>query len=120
MSHDFAAQRAETRAVYNDLQDQHGLPEFADVDYFFVPTSDEADWRPLADALSKEGYDCEWFAADPDDEEESDEDPYLIATLADQMISADAIWVGEELATRIALDHGFAPDGWGLLGDGED
>ncbi|MEJ1996809.1 MAG: hypothetical protein P8X76_01355 [Maritimibacter sp.] len=38
----------------------------------------------------------------------------LIATLPDQPVSALAIWTGEEIATRIALDHGFTPDGWGF------
>lgn len=106
MSHDFAAQRAETQAVYTDLQDQHGLPDEADVDYFLVPDTADSDWRPLADALSREGYDCQW------DEEES----YLTATLPDQIVSADGIWIGEEVATRLALEHGFHPDGWGLMG----
>ena len=112
MDHDFAAQRAETRGTYAELRDGPGLPEFADVDYFLVPEG-EADWRPLADALSKEGFDCDWV-------EDDEEGRYLVATLPDQIISADGIWLGEEVATRLALDHGFAPDGWGLMGDGED
>lgn len=108
--HDFAAQRAETVAAFDDLQAKHGLPEVADVDYFFVPTNDGADWKPLAKALSHEGFACAFHAA-------QGEDPAcLCATLSDQIISATGIWIGEELATRTALDHGFAPDGWGLEG----
>ncbi|MBP0482345.1 ribonuclease E inhibitor RraB [Sagittula salina] len=118
-AHDFNAQRAETRETYTELRDGPGLPEFADVDYFLVPASEGSDWLSLADALSKEGYDCEWIEPAAEDGEEEDGN-YLIATLADQMISADSIWVGEELATRIGLEHGFTPDGWGLLGDSED
>ncbi|MEQ5869552.1 ribonuclease E inhibitor RraB [Sagittula sp. NFXS13] len=112
--HDYTAQRAETRAEYAELRDGPGLPEFADVDYFLIPDT-KKDWAPLADALAKEGYDCEWV----EDDEESDE-PYLVATLYEQIISADGIWLGEEVATRIALEHGFQPDGWGLLGDEDD
>jgi hypothetical protein len=109
MPHDFDAQRAETAAAYTDLQDKHGLPEFADIDYFFVPAAADADWQKLAGQLSAEGYACEWV-------EEPDGGSYLIATLSDQIISAQGIWIGEEVATRAALAQGFAPDGWGLEG----
>lgn len=110
MAHDFAAQQAETFAVYAELQSEHGLPEVADVDYFFVPSSEGADWRPLADALSNEGYDCQYIEGDKTDA------PYLMATLPEQIISASGIWISEEVATRAALEHGFLPDGWGLEG----
>ncbi|UWQ92735.1 ribonuclease E inhibitor RraB [Rhodobacteraceae bacterium M382] len=109
MTHDFAAQKAETVAFYTDLQAENDLPDVADVDYFLIPTSDEADWRALADQLSRDGYDCQY-----DDGTGSDGGPCLMATLPDQIISAGAIWIGEEVATRAALDHGFAPDGWGM------
>ncbi len=108
MEHNFAAQRAETVAVYNELQEQHSLPDVADVDYFLIPTSDEADWRPLADVLTREGFECQFF------EDDGEDAAFLQATLSDQAISADGIWIGEETATRIALEHGFQPDGWGL------
>jgi hypothetical protein len=108
MPHDFAAQRAETVAAFDDMQDKHGLPEVADVDYFFVPTTSDCNWQPLAQALSREGYACTFHDA------EGDTPAYLTATLPEQIISATGIWIGEELATRAALEHGFAPDGWGL------
>ena len=108
-SHDFEKQRAETVAVHDSLQAEHGLPEIADVDYFLVPATPDADWRPLADQLSREGYDCQFIEGD-------EEEPYLLATLPDQIITAGGIWIGEEVATRAALEHGFAPDGWGLEG----
>lgn len=110
MPHDFESQRVETVAAFNDLQAKHGLPEVADVDYFFVPARTGADWRPLAEELSKEGFSCEFFEAEVEDQ------PYLSATLPDQIISSAGIWIGEELSTRAALAHGFAPDGWGLEG----
>ncbi len=112
MPHDFETQRAGTVAAFNDLQAEHGLPEAADVDYFFVPARDGADWRALAEALSREGYSCSWVSA----ADSEDGAPYLIATLPEQIISATGIWIGEEVATRAALSHGFAPGGWGLEG----
>ncbi|MCD9149543.1 ribonuclease E inhibitor RraB [Pseudophaeobacter flagellatus] len=110
MPQDFDTQRDETVAAFNALQAEHGLPEVADVDYFFVPTHDGADWRALAEELSRSEYSCTYVSAD----EAEDGTPYLAATLPDQMISATGIWIGEEVATRAALKHGFAPDGWGL------
>lgn len=105
--HDFAAQQGETHRVFAELS-VDDLPEVADIDYFFVPTHQDADWTPLADVLGEDGYDCAWV--------EDDEGPYLVATLPDQMISAAGIWIGEEVATRQALAHGFRPDGWGFEG----
>ena len=54
---------------------------------------------------------CDWV-----DDVDEGEAPYLVATLADQPVSAQSIWVAEETATRVALQHGFAPDGWALEG----
>lgn len=108
MPHDFDSQRAETLAAYNDLQGKHGLPEVADVDYFFIPTQEGADWRPLAEALHQDGFECEFYEA------EGDDPSYLRATLPDQTVSATGIWIGEEIATKLALEHGFTPDGWGM------
>jgi Regulator of ribonuclease activity B len=111
MSHDFTAQRAETMSVYADLQANHGLPEIADVDFFFVPETESSDWRSLAEQLSNDGYECQYITDQGDGAP-----PYLVATLPDQIISASAIWISEEVATRAAIDHGFRPDGWGLEG----
>ncbi len=109
MPHDFENQRAETRAAFDEMQAEQGLPEEADIDYFFVAAREDADWRELAEALTREEFECEFIEDDTDT-------PYLVATLRDQAVSAQGIWIGEELATRIALEHGFAPDGWGLEG----
>ena len=111
MAHDFDAQRKDTFATFAELSSDHGLPDEADIDYFLVPGSDNADWRPLADALSNAGYACEWIeAAAPD------EAAYLVATLAETAVTAMSIWIGEEVATKEGLAHGFTPDGWGLYG----
>ena len=107
---DLAAQRAETYASFDDLARDGALPDCADIDYFLVPGSEEADWRPLAQALTEEGYDVAWI-----DELDAPEDqPYLVATLTDQPLSASSIWAGEDHAPRIAALHGFTPDGWGF------
>lgn len=114
MGHDFAAQHAETVAAYKDLQAEHGLPDVADIDYFFVAgdggKDGGADWEALAKRLALLEFDCTFVeAADGDP-------PYLVATLPDQAVSASGIWFGEEIATRAALELGFRPDGWGLEG----
>lgn len=111
MPHDFDAQRRETVAAYDQMQAEHGLPDIADIDYFLVASREDTNWQALAEQLSNEGYACQYV----DDDEEADA-PYLVATLPDQIISAGGIWIGEEVATRAALEHGFQPDGWGLEG----
>jgi regulator of RNase E activity RraB len=107
---DLAAQRAETYASFDDLARDGALPDSADIDYFLVPSSDSTDWRPLAEALTQEGYDVAWI----DETDSEDDGPYLVATLTEQPLSASSIWAGEEHATQIAAAHGFAPDGWGF------
>ncbi|MFD1341703.1 ribonuclease E inhibitor RraB [Litorisediminicola beolgyonensis] len=109
-AHDFSAQRAETFAVFRNLNDSADLPEIADVDYFFVASEGEIDWPALADALAAEGYLCELV----DETGEDAEAPYMVATLTEQPLSAEGIWIGEEIATRIALARGARPDGWGF------
>ncbi len=110
MAHDFAAQKAETLAIYQDLSAQQDLPDFADIDYVLVPEAPAADWKPLAEALADNGFETEYVTPDEDGGS-----PYVVATLTDQIISADSIWIGEEVATRIALPYGFVPDGWGFF-----
>ncbi len=109
MSHDYAAQKAETVRVFEEMSTQNGMPDSADIDYFLIPVAEDANWRALADVLTRQGYACEYF-----DEDQDAESPYLTATLLDQAVSAQGIWIGEEVATQHALEHGFAPDGWGL------
>lgn len=113
--HDFEQQKAETFSAFSDLQaqakSQGGLPFEADLDLFFVATTDGTDWQPAAQALADLGFETQWAEADGDDP------ATLIATMPDQILSASAIWMVEDLATRAALDHGFRPDGWGFAGD---
>ncbi|HEY9038819.1 MAG TPA: ribonuclease E inhibitor RraB [Roseovarius sp.] len=106
MSHDFAAQRAETYAVFADIQAEADLPDVGDIDYAFV-AGDAADWDAAEDALAEAGFECARI-------EDEDSTPYLAACLPDQPLTAMAIWLGEEAATRLAMEHGFGPDGWGF------
>ena len=113
MTHDYAAQKAETFRVFNELTAEHALPDVADLDIFLIPASAEADWVPLARVLEENEFLCDWV---DDDEDAKEDGPYLLVTLPDQPISAQSIWIAEELATKLALEHGFEPDGWGLEG----
>lgn len=90
---------------------ENDLPEMADLDLFFLPASEDAHWPALADALTKQGFICEFV------EDEDGEPPYLVASVEDQPVTATAIWISEEVATRTALEHGFTPDGWGFSAD---
>lgn len=112
--HDFAAQKAETYASFAEMADAEGLPGIADIDYLFLP-GPGADWTRAIIALSDAGYAAERQDPEPGDADFA-EGPWLTATLTDQPVSALSVWLGEETATRIALDHGFIPDGWGFLG----
>lgn len=105
--HDYAAQRGETYAVWDDIGDSSDLPDVADIDYVFAP-QDSADWDAAETALSAAGYECARA-------EDDDGAPYLAASLPDQPLTAMAVWLGEETATRAVLEHGFRPDGWGFL-----
>lgn len=107
MTHDFKAQCAETYAVFEQVQAQSDLPDMADIDYAFVPL-EGADWEAAEAALIAAEFECSR-------EEDDDGAPYLGVSLADQPVTALAIWTGEETATRIALPFRFVPDGWGFL-----
>lgn len=109
VEHDFKTQKDDTFQAFAELSAETDLPGTADLDFFFIQDSDEADWVPLARALEQQDFLCDWV----DDDEEA-EMPYLIATLSDQPLSAQSIWAAEEIATKLALEHGFLPDGWGL------
>ncbi|MFS4580570.1 hypothetical protein [Phaeobacter sp. C3_T13_0] len=108
MAHDFETQKAETFSAFSELQAANDLPAEADLDLFFNPSTEGAEWMPLAQALADLGFDTQWAEA------EGDERATLIATMPDQLLSASAIWMVEEVATRSALEHGFTPDGWGF------
>ena len=111
MSHDSAAQKAETFAAFNERSGEP-LPPVADIDLYLVPEAEGADWVPLARALEEADFLCDWIDAD----DPENDGPCLIASLPDQPVSAQAVWIAEETVTRLALAHGFRPDGWALAG----
>ncbi len=113
-AHDFTAQRAETYASFAEIEGSEDLPEEADIDYIFLPRLG-ADWTAVILALSDDGFAAERHDPEPGDADFAD-GPWLVATLTDQPVSALSVWLGEETATRIALQHGFVPDGWGFMG----
>jgi hypothetical protein len=106
-THDFAAQRRDTFEVFAGMARENVLPDEADIDYQFVP-SDQADWDGFETALVSAEFGCTRIDASPENH------AYLQATLHDQPLSALTIWMGEEMATKLALAHGFLPDGWGF------
>ncbi|MFZ5964761.1 ribonuclease E inhibitor RraB [Thalassococcus sp. BH17M4-6] len=111
-AHDFAAQKAETYATFARIRDEAGtLPDTARIDYAFLP-GDTPDWDAVLAALAEQGFDCARVEPGPDD---GPDGPWLEASLTDQPLSASAVWLGEEMATRTALPFGFRPDGWGFL-----
>lgn len=104
MSHDFDHQKAETFWTVAELQ-KKGVEEGSviDLDLDFVPC-DTADAEAAIRALKMFGYDAE-----------PSEDGGLTLTVPDVAFSAEDIWLHEERATKIALERGFLPDGWGFL-----
>jgi hypothetical protein len=112
VEHDFAAQRSDTFTAFKDISSANDdLPDVADVDYAFITDDETADWQAFVIALHEEGYDCSVYEADETDPESA---AHVSATLFDLPISAMSIWIGEEVATRVALRFGFRPDGWGF------
>lgn len=108
MSHDFASQKSETYAVWDEIAEAADLPDVADIDYAFVP-GESANWDAAETALSEAGFET----ARVEDEEGT---LYLAACLPDQPATAMSVWLGEEAATRMLLPLGFMPDGWGFEG----
>ena len=106
--HDFAAQKSETYAVWAEIANAADLPDIADIDYAFV-AGEAPDWDAAEGALGDAGFET----ARVEDEAGL---AYLAARLPDQPVTAMAIWLGEEAATRLVLPHGFVPDGWGFEG----
>lgn len=111
-NHDFAAQRQETYAAFAELQAEDDLPEEAELEFAFTAGL-SANWDVFEAALLDEGHQVERYLTDDQD---PDFAPYILASLPDHPISALAIWMSEEHITRIALAHGFTPDGWGFTG----
>ena len=108
---DFDHQKAETFWTVADLVKRGALKggERIALDLEFVPDP-EADTQPDREALVRKlgmfGYQA--TEADPDA-------PVTVTVeITDVRFEAEAIWKHEETATKIALIHGYVPDGWGF------
>lgn len=107
---DWNAQKQDTEWVFRDLKGKNmaTVGQRIDLDILFIPLEDDKGAVALVRALEGAGYRAEaWF-----DEEE--DEMVVEATAEDATFDLDTIWFAEEKATRIALKHGYAPDGWGF------
>jgi hypothetical protein len=105
MTHDYAAQRAETFETFDEIGKIEDLPASAVVNFLFLPEEIDAPFAAAEKALRKAG-----FQTRVDEEDET-----LEARIGPIEISAATIWVEEKRATEIALAFGFDPDGWELV-----
>ena len=108
MSHDYAAQKAETFETFEALGEGADLPKSAVITYQFFPESSEPNWEGLSKALTAKGFRCEVF----EDEDTMD------ASFGPIPVTPQEIWKQEKIATEIALTFDFEPDGWVLMEDG--
>lgn len=109
--HDFEHQRAETFWTVADLIKRGALKggERITLDLEFVPDPDAAELPDRATLLRKLGM-FGYRATEPDE----DAPKAVTVEIADVPFEAEAIWKHEETATKLALIHGYVPDGWGF------
>ncbi|WP_395543454.1 ribonuclease E inhibitor RraB [Neotabrizicola sp. sgz301269] len=103
MSHDYARQRRET---FDTFRQSRGvkLPERAVVDFAFFVEENDADWARFERVLRAKGFRSKRLK----------DGETLIASVGPIAVTAEEIWQWEELATGIALQFDFYPDGWEL------
>jgi hypothetical protein len=103
---DWAEQKRDTVYTYDQLRKEAGLAPGARItlDLQFLPAETDSDERAFVAALERAGYDVTLTPGDPTVEASMDDTPFTV----------DAIWKHEERTTRLALNHGYAPDGWGF------
>ncbi len=105
--HDWDHQRAETALTVAELIRSVGFAggEPVALELEFAPGEGAADTAALIRKLGQFGY-----AAAPGGEAAG----AILVTVPDVALDADAIWTHEERTTRIALLHGWRPEGWGF------
>ncbi len=106
--HDFEHQKAETLWTVAELlrlNDALTEGQHITLDLQFLPGA-AADPDAAIRALKMFGY----SASQTDDGE-------VEIQIPDVPFTAEAIWLHEERCTRIAIERGFTPDGWGFWGD---
>ena len=104
---DWETQRADTEAVWSELAEKYELPHGMAIalDLQFV-AGDAPDKPGFVAALRNGDYSIEIA--------NNEEGVETIAATTQTTFDPHAIWEEEERATRIALDHGYLPDGWGF------
>ena len=111
---DWDAQRADTEWVFRDLKGKSVAKpgQRIDLDILFVPAEEgeDAGAPALVAALKAAGFAAEAF--------KEDGEALVEATAEGADFSLETIWFAEQKATRIALKHGYAPDGWGFAEEG--
>lgn len=106
--HDFEHQKAETFYTIAEMfkgDDPLGEALVVTLELHFVATA-SADPEAALRALKMFGY-----AARLDGKK------LILVEIPDLTLSAENIWLHEERCTKIALERGFEPDGWGFWGD---
>lgn len=108
---DFARQQSETIDTIADLKANQNVPVGPDtivtLDIFLVP-ADTADQDALERALAMFGY-----GGERDDTPDNGES--FVVTVPDVALTADDIWLHEERVSKIAIERGYTPDGWGFF-----
>ena len=105
MNHNFEAQRASTVQVWKELSRKSGLPVTAVLDLQFVPKERGVDWGAFERQLAAAGYQTERY----------DDGNTLEASIGPIDLDLDTIWHHECKTSKIAIEFGFLPDGWGFF-----
>ena len=103
MLHNFEAQRRETFDTFSQSKGVK-LPKTAVVEYLFFIEELDASWPALERAMRGEGFRTR----------RASDGVTLIAAIGPIDVTAEATWHHERIATSIALQHDFYPDGWEL------
>lgn len=111
---DLLTQKSETENAFREMAAQGPVPEYADVEFQFVPEGADADWDGLTDAFEEAGHEAEWYQGDDAD------DRWIEVVVGDCPVTFDAVWAYEERLSVLAAVHGFAPRGWTLFVDAQD
>ena len=101
---DFELQRVQTAHSVAELNRETGIAEGMAItlELQFLP-SERSNDESFARALKMFGY------AEP-----SEEDDGVYVSVPDVAFGLDSIWLHEERVSKIALNHGYMPEGWGF------
>ena len=106
MTHDFEVQKQETFWVWSDISTRNpNLPDKINLDIQFLETSTNSDKDSFKASLEEAGFSVVFY----------EEDGTIEASVNMIDASAGAVWSHEKRATKLALIHGFKPDGWGFF-----